>query len=334
MAITLADVQGVNVDPDINYFTIDELRQGSPYLLNLLQFDNIVTPGTAGGTLTSGYTRISHTRPAHTRQENTEYPAFEAKKRRVTVDLIPIGARYNIDRIHARLGAVSEVSFQQGEAVRATVAKFNDLFINGVAGRDFSDASPEFEGIDAIVTGTITESDNNGNPWDYSNITSKDQAIAASLKLRQWLRRFDATPDVFFVNEDGAQFLDTINSWLGYEQTTQDQFGRDVPTYRGIPYVDLGGRGGTVDENAVLTGAATEGNVIDTDDNGNTSIYGVRFGLDSVHGISTTGALFDQWLPNFDDAGAVKPGEVELGPVAIAAKRTRGAGAFRVKVAA
>ena len=51
-------------------------------------------------------------------------------------------------------------------------------------------------------------------------------------------------------------------------------------------------------------------------------------------GISTTGDLFAQWLPNFDDAGAVKPGEVELGPVAIAAKRTRGAGAFRVKVAA
>lgn len=333
MPITLADVQA-NVADDIDYNTINELRMGSPFLLNRLQFDDVVVPGTGGGTLTAGYTRISSTRPAHTRQENTEYPAFEGKKRRVTVDLIPIGARYNIDRVHARIGAASEVEFQQGLAVQATIAKFSDLFINGSAGSDFSTPVPEFEGIDSLVTGTITEWTNAGNPWDYSGINSLATAQQASRQLRAWLRKLDGTPDVFFVNDDGAAFLDTVNDFLSANQTTQDDFGRDVVTYRGIPYVNLGSKPGTVDEEDVLTGVASEDDIIATDNDGVTSIYAARFGLDSVHGYSMPGELFRQWLPDFSTAGAVKPGEVELGPTAIAAKRVRGVGAFRVKVAA
>jgi hypothetical protein len=331
MAITLADVQA-NTQDDVDFNTIDELRMGSPYLLNALTFDDVVVPGTNGGTLTTGYTRIKTTRTATTRQQNTEYPAFEAKKRRVTVNLIPVGARYNIDRVFARVGAASEVDFQQAQAVRATIAKFNDLFINGEAGADFSDTDPEFEGIDSIVTGTITESFATGTtPWDFDSITDKAGALAAKRALDAWLRKFSERPDVFFVNEEGAAWLDSVNDWLSYYTTTADDFGREVPTYKGIPYVNLGTKAGAVDEEDILTGEESEDDIIATS-GGVTSIYGVKFGLDSVHGYSLPGTLFDQWLPDFTTAGAVKPGEVELGPVAIAAKKTRGAGAFRVKV--
>jgi hypothetical protein len=139
-------------------------------------------------------------------------------------------------------------------------------------------------------------------------------------------------PAVFFVNNDGAAFHDTVNDFLSASTTTADQFGRDVPTFRGIPYVLLGNKPGAVDENNILTGVAAEDEIIPTNGSGVTSIYAVQFGIDAVHGYSTPGTLFNQWLPDFSTAGAVKPGEVELGPVALAVKRVRSAGAFRVDV--
>lgn len=331
MVLTLNDVQA-NVADDIDYNLIDELRMGSPLLLDALVFDDTVVPGTAGGTLTAGYRRLQSTRPGHTRQVNTEYPAFEAKTKRVTVDLVPLGARYNIDRVIARIGATSEVAFQQTMAVQATIAKFNDLFINGEAGRDFDDVNPEFEGIDSIVTGTITEWTDNGNAFDFDTITDKAAALAVTQQLRAWLRKFDGKPSVFMVNDDGAGFLDKINDWITYYNAVTTSFGQEIPTYAGIPYINLGSKPGTVDQDGVLTGEVEEDDVIPTDVNGVTTIYAARLGIDSVHGYATPGNLFFQALPEFASAGAVKPGEVELGPVAIAAKRVRGLGAFRVKV--
>jgi len=67
---------------------------------------------------------------------------------------------------------------------------------------------------------------------------------------------------------------------------------------------------------------------------GLTDIYAVRFGLDGFHGVAVTGPLVRQWLPDFSVAGAVKKGEVEMGPVAVVLKATRAAAVHRnVKVA-
>lgn len=321
MSITLADVQAVTAD-DVNYNLIDETRKSS-FLLNALTFQDTVTPGTNGGTLTAGYTRLTVERAADTRKENTEYPAREAKRQRFTVDLVPMGARYNIDRVYANLGdaTTNEVIFQQGEARKATIAKFHDLFINGVAA-DFTEDVPEFDGLDAIVTGTTTESFSTGTtPWDFDNITDKAGAMEANRALRAWIREFYRRPDVLLVNKDGAGWLDLINDWMSYYTTTKDDFGREMPMWGGIPYVELGEKDGSTEE------------IIPTSGGGVTSIYGVCLGEDSVHGYSVAGGgLLQNWLPDFTTAGAVKPGEVEMGPVALAAKRTKGVGAFRVDV--
>lgn len=321
MVISLADVQVTTAD-DITYNLIDETRKNS-FLMNALQWDDVVTPGTNGGSLTTGYTRLKTERSADTRKENTEYPAREAKKERVTVDLVPMGARYNIDRIYARLGdaLTNEVIFQQNEARKATVAKFTDLFINGVAA-DFTEDVPEFDGLDAIVSGTSTESFGTGTTaHQFQAITDKAGAMAAKRALSAWLRTMDGQPDVFFVNQDGAAWLEQIADWIGFYTQTENEWGNAVSSYRGIPYIDLGEKDGSSDP------------IIGTDAGGVTTIYAVRFGLDSVHGYTTAGGnVLDQWLPDFTVAGAVKPGEVELGPVAIAAKRTKGVGAFRVRV--
>ncbi len=69
---------------------------------------------------------------------------------------------------------------------------------------------------------------------------------------------------------------------------------------------------------------------------GLSDLYAVRFGLDGFHGVSMAGQpLMRQWLPDFSTAGAVKTGEVEMGPVAVVLKRTKAAGVLRhIKVAA
>jgi hypothetical protein len=63
---------------------------------------------------------------------------------------------------------------------------------------------------------------------------------------------------------------------------------------------------------------------------GFTDLYAVRIGLDGFHGVSVSGQqLVNTWLPDFERAGAVKTGEVEMGPVAVALKATKSAAVLR-----
>lgn len=67
-----------------------------------------------------------------------------------------------------------------------------------------------------------------------------------------------------------------------------------------------------------------------SDIGGLTDLYAYRVGLDGFHGVSTVGGqLVQTWLPDFQTAGAIKKGEVELGPVAVALKATKAAAVFR-----
>jgi hypothetical protein len=67
---------------------------------------------------------------------------------------------------------------------------------------------------------------------------------------------------------------------------------------------------------------------------GLTDLYAVRFGLDGFHGVAVPGQLVKQWPPDFTTAGAVKTGEVEMGPVAVVLKATKAAAVLRnVRVA-
>lgn len=87
--------------------------------------------------------------------------------------------------------------------------------------------------------------------------------------------------------------------------------------------------GGTTPSVTVTEAATT------TDTTGVTSLYAVRFALDGFHGVTTVGSpLIETWAPDFTKAGAVKTGEVEMGPVAVALKQTKSAAVMRnVKVA-
>jgi hypothetical protein len=74
-----------------------------------------------------------------------------------------------------------------------------------------------------------------------------------------------------------------------------------------------------------VTESATTANVT-----GLTDLYVVRIGMDGFHGVSVAGQpILQTWLPDFTTAGAVKKGEVEMGPVACVLKATKAAGVLR-----
>lgn len=63
---------------------------------------------------------------------------------------------------------------------------------------------------------------------------------------------------------------------------------------------------------------------------GLTDLYAYRVGLDGFHGVTTAGGqIIETHLPDFSSAGAVKLGDVELGPVAVALKATKAAAVWR-----
>lgn len=99
-------------------------------------------------------------------------------------------------------------------------------------------------------------------------------------------------------------------------QITKNDFGQKVEHYGEIPFVDLGAKPGSNDP------------IVGIND-GVTSLYAVKFGMDGFHAISMAGqAPVKTWLPDFSTAGAVKKGEVEM-VAGCALKSTKAAGAFR-----
>jgi len=91
---------------------------------------------------------------------------------------------------------------------------------------------------------------------------------------------------------------------------------------------------GVTASGASLTGGTTPAVAVaqtgDSAVSGLTDLYAVRMGLDGFHGVTTVGGqIVSTYLPDFTSAGAVKKGEVEMGPVAVVLKATKAAAVFR-----
>ena len=78
MAITLAEAK-VGMADKVDQKVVDTFRRSSLLLDNLV-FDNAISPGTGGSTLTYGYIQLKTPSTAAVRQINSEYTAGEAKR--------------------------------------------------------------------------------------------------------------------------------------------------------------------------------------------------------------------------------------------------------------
>lgn len=324
--VTLAEAQ-VNTQDDVIYSVIDSFRRYS-WLLDNVTFDDCVNPVGNGGTLTYGYTRLVTPTSAGFRAFGDEFATGKAVRERKNVDLVPMGGKYELDRVLARLGpaATNEMAFQSDELVKATRSTFQDEFINGDTG-----ATPNgFDGLDVALAGSSTEL-NTGNEVDWTAFGGSSAVWDAIALLDDLVGAVNSGVTAILGNRKSIARVKMIAGQAGYLTQNEDSFGRFVDMFGPAALVDLGDKN---DGSGHIIPIETRDPGGDgTTTTGLTDLYAVRLGLDALHAVSVVGDLVSQWDPDYSTSGAVKQGEVELGPAAMVLKSTRGAAVLRnVKV--
>lgn len=328
MPLTLEQAK-VGLANKVDQNVIDEFRRDS-FILDKLTFDNAVSPGTGGSTMTYGYMQLKTPSVAEGRKLNSEYTAGEAVKDLKTVNLKIFGGAFEVDRVLEDTAAQSEISFQLTQKTKAASNKFHYDFINGKStkkGNAGTDTTP-FDGLDALCTGLSTEYKPK-TAIDLSTAEAiKTNADAFAFELDTWLATLSQKPDALLVNSKMKTALKAVAKAMNYYDRTKDDFGRGVDTYDGIPIIDMGQYydGNTSKTVDVVGTSATDGT---------SCIYAACFGLDALHAVSPAGnKIVRTYLPKLTDPGAVKKGEVEM-VAAIVLKDSTKAGVFRnIKIAA
>lgn len=320
--ITLAEAK-VGMADKVDQNVIDTFRR-SNLLLDNLVFDNAISPGTGGSTLTYGYIQLLTPSTANVRTINSEYIPGEAKRTEKTAKAVVMGGKFQIDRVLiGTSGAVDELAFQAEQKIKATSNYFNNLTINGNSASTGSGVINTFDGLDKLLTGKETEIT---SQVDVSTSAKMDSDYNALLdEVDSFLTALDGKPSMLLMNEKMLGKMRAAARRAGYYERKKDDFGRFVETYNDIPMYDMG---------KYYNGTATV-DIIPVDANGKTDIYAVSIGLDGFHGISPTGSkVISSFMPDLNAPGAVKDGEVEL-VAGVVLKNTNKAGVLRgVKVTA
>jgi len=301
--ITLAEAK-VGMADKVDQMVVDEFRRDS-FLLDRLVFDNAVSPGTGGSTMTYGYMQLKTPSTAARRDINSEYTNDEAKREKKTADLDIFGGSFKVDRvIQATSGAVNEIEFQMKQKIKAASNLFHYLVINGstTGGAGFTQC--KFNGIRKLLAGASTEK--SAESIDLTTVENIDKYMYSfALQINKWLQSMAEKPDMMLMNGDMLAVMQYIGQKMGYFSREKGDFGNEVVTYRGIAMVDAGKYyNGTKDVDCVAT----------AEDTGLSSIIGLKIGLDAFHGIcpTETKAFIKSYLPDLKAPGAVKTGEAEM----------------------
>lgn len=325
MAITLAEAK-VGMSDKVDQTVYDEFRRSS-LLLDKLTFDNTVSPGTGGSTLTYGYVQLETPATAAFRKINSEYTANEAKRVKKTADLKIFGGSAAIDRVLQNTsGVIDEMNFQLQQKILGARNLFHYTVINGKS----TSSNDEFDGLDTLLTGKSTEYNKNSyiDVSTSANLDSNAQTLLDMLD--EFLSGMDGTPTMLMGNRELMTKIRSAARRAGYLTKSEDAFGRTVTGYNGIPLVDLG---------EYYNGSATVHTVPNVDTRkpggassavtGLTDLYAASFGLDGFHGVSPAGGnIINTYLPDLSQPGAVKNVEVEM-VSAVVLKNTLKAGVFR-----
>lgn len=326
MAVTLEDVSVGRADK-VSQEVIDTLRRGSVFL-DKLTFDDSVSPGTGGSTMTYGYIQLKSPSTAAGRAINEEYTPDEAKKTKKTADLKIFGGSSQIDRVIQKASGSSEVAFQIEQKTIATKNYFQYACINGSKTANAKD----FDGLDAMLKGESTEYNAGSDKTilDLSDSSKLDANYKNAIDmLNEFLSGIDGKPTMFLGNSKIISRLKSIAYRAGYRTTTEDSFGKGVQGYDDIMFYDMNNfydKSTKTTKPCVPIYTSGSGSTAVT---GLTDLYAVQLGLDAFHGISMEGdSIVHTYLPDFNAPGAVKKAEVEM-IAAVALKNTLKCGVFR-----
>lgn len=309
-------------------------------ILELLPFDNAVSPSGKGSTLIYGYTQTKAPSKAAFRAIGSEYTPSEATIKDLSVKLKIFGGSFQIDRVIKSIeGKLENMDRQLSEKIKAAVGLFHDTMING----DSASNDLAFDGLDKFLVGTSTEF----NTDTYIDLSTIDKVKANADEFYEMLLKLiNATgADALLVNEGAKTKIQTVARILGYKTESEEAFGRTITSIGEgkVRLIDLKNKydvsgdadNPTVTENPIIgvksrTFGASEEEDPGTTVTGLTDIYAVKFDIDKGFcGVTITGdKAIDTYLPDFTTPGAVKTGEVEM-VAAVALKDTHGAGVLR-----
>jgi len=316
MAITLAEAK-LNAQTDLDVSVIDEFRTNP--ILDLITFDDAVNPAGGGATMTYGYRRLLTAPTAATRAINSEYSAQSVTTEQKTVNLGVLGGSFDVDRVVAKIGpsASGAVALNMSQKIKATQALFGDLVINGDTAVDANG----FDGLAKALVGTSTE---DTAVHDWTGTMDQAKAFAILTDVDNLLSLLDGAAGGLIGNRKVLALIKAASRFANQYVEHVGPMNTALVSYAGATLIDAGLKSGSASDVIPV-------NVADPDTTGplvagSTALYAVRFGLDGFHGVSTAGgSLVSTWLPDFSTPGAVKKGEVELGPVAVALKATKAA---------
>ena len=324
MAITLAEAK-VGMADKVDQMVVDEFRRDS-FLLDRLVFDDAVSPGTGGSTMTYGYMQLKTPSTAARRDINTEYTNNEAKREKKTADLDIFGGSFKVDRvIQSTSGAVNEIDFQMKQKIKAASNLFHYLVVNGSTNGGKGFVQCKFDGIRKLLSGTSTEK--SAEAIDLTTAENIDKYMYSfALKINKWLQTMAERPDMLLMNGDMLAVMQYIGQKMGYFSREKNDFGHEVVSYRGIAMVDAGRYyDGTAEQECVETDSGT----------GLGSMIGLKIGLEAFHGICPvdTKAFIKSYLPDLHAPGAVKTGEAEM-VAGVVLKNTKMSGILKdIKIA-
>jgi hypothetical protein len=320
MPVTLLQAQQ-NAQTDLDVSVIDEFRTNP--LMDLMVFDQAVNPAGGGATLTYGYRRLITTATAAFRAINAEYTPQEATTEQKNVDLKVLGGSFQVDRVLANVGpaASGEVSLQLSQKIKSTQALFGDSVING----DSVAIANSFDGLSKALAGSSTE-DTTAVDWSGAQDTTWGFMVLSTVD--DLLSQMDGDASAIIGNRRTINLVRAAARLTA--QYTREPGPRNtyVERYGSAVLIDAGFKAGSSTPVIPIRPSAVTGPPALAA--GSTDLYAVRIAEDAFHAVTTVGSpLVQTWLPDFTTSGAVKTGEVEMGPVAVALKRTKAAAVKR-----
>lgn len=313
--LTLAEAK-VGMADKVDQTVVDEFGRSSE-LLEMLPFDNTISPGTGGTTFVYGYQQLQTPSTASVRKINEEYTPGEAKRTESTAKAVIMGGSFKLDRqIIKTAGAIDELALQTNQKIIATKNEFHNLVINGNGATEGTGVVDTFDGLDKILTGSQTELT---SAVDVSTSALADQNNNALLdEIEAFKSNLEGEPSAYLMNTDLLNKLKGAARRAGYLESSLNGFGKQVDKYNGVPMIDLG---------KYYDGSKTQ-NVIPTTE-GKTDLYAVIIGQDAFHGISPQGdKLIEAHLPDLNAPGVIKEGDVEF-VAGVVLKNSNKAGVLR-----
>lgn len=192
-------------------------------ILELLPFDDTVSPSGKGSTLNYAYTQEKIPSTAAFRAIGKEYDPNEGKLEDKNVKLKIFGGSFEIDRVIKTIeGKFENMERQLNLKIAATVQLFHDKMING----DVATNEKEFDGLDKMLVGT----ENEMNIDSYLDLSNIENLKANADQFYEMLTNLinSSNADAIMCNKDMKTKIQTVARILGYKTESEEAFGRVI----------------------------------------------------------------------------------------------------------